>query len=53
MAAYDQESDSVLMLDISRYKYGPFWVKMDDLYASMQPHDRATDRPHGYLVVSS
>ncbi|MFN0064613.1 MAG: phytochelatin synthase family protein [Chlamydiales bacterium] len=52
VAAFDQESDSVLVIDVFRYKYPPFWVKVDDLHASMLPHDRETNQTRGYLIIS-
>ena len=29
LAAYNQETDSFLILDVSRYKYPPIWVKAE------------------------
>ena len=29
LAAYDEETDSFLVMDVARYKYPPFWVDAD------------------------
>ena len=36
IAAYDEASDSVLMLDVAKFKYPPAWIKLADLLQSMQ-----------------
>ena len=35
LAAYNQESDRFLILDVSRYKYPPVWVKAEELWQAM------------------
>lgn len=50
-AAYDKEDDSILVLDVARYKYQPFWVKVDDLLAAMNTSDTQSKRYRGYLIV--
>ena len=37
LAAYDTQSDSVLILDTARFKYPPHWVKLELLWAAMLP----------------
>lgn len=34
-------------------QYPSYWVSLDDLYASLQPIDRATGQPRGYSVLRS
>lgn len=51
-AAYDQASDSVLVLDVARYKYPPVWVPLDMLHAAMLRVDTASNRPRGLLVLT-
>eukprot|EP00536_Pseudo-nitzschia_multiseries_P000883 jgi/Psemu1/179689/e_gw1.11.279.1 len=52
LAAYDKESDSVLILDTARFKYGAHWVKLPLIYEAMKPIDEASGRPRGYTLLS-
>ncbi|GAX21495.1 glutathione gamma-glutamylcysteinyltransferase [Fistulifera solaris] len=52
VAAYDQVSDQVLILDVARFKYGAHWVPLPLLYEAMQPLDPDTSRSRGYLLLS-
>src|SRR5512145_1903518 len=40
LAAYDAESDRLLILDVSRYKYPPVWVAASDLFKAMDTVDK-------------
>ncbi len=51
LAAYDQESDSVLIMDTAAHKYPPTWVPVDLLYAAMNTKDSASDKMRGYVEV--
>ena len=51
VAAYHAHTDSVLILDVARYKYPPYWVSVTQLYHAMQPCDPATNQPRGWLLV--
>lgn len=50
IAAYDEESDSVLVLDAALQKYQWFWTPLKTLVAAMNTKDGESYR--GYLVVS-
>ena len=52
LAAYDAKSDRFLVLDTARYKYPPFWVKAQDLWAAMDTVDEAAKAKRGFLIVS-
>lgn len=52
LAAYDPESDSVLILDTARFKYGAHWVKLPLIYEAMKPIDPDTGRSRGYCLLS-
>mmetsp|Transcript_12199 Transcript_12199/g.15950 ORF Transcript_12199/g.15950 Transcript_12199/m.15950 type:complete len:140 (-) Transcript_12199:49-468(-) len=39
VAAYDQETDSFLILDVTRFKCPPFWISVELLYQFMLPVD--------------
>lgn len=49
IAAYDENSDSVLVLDVALHKGNWFWIKIQDLYSAMNTKDG--DKYRGYLIV--
>jgi glutathione gamma-glutamylcysteinyltransferase len=53
LAAYDEASDQVLILDTARFKYGAHWVPLQLLYQAMQPVDSDTGRSRGYLLLTA
>jgi hypothetical protein len=53
LAAYDADSDRFLVLDVSRYKYPPVWVKASELFAAMNTRDPVNQgRSRGYVVLT-
>ena len=52
IGAYDEASDSVLLLDTARFKYGPHWVKVDLLFDALVPLDPSTNKSRGFMVLS-
>jgi len=52
IAAYHEETDQVLVLDVARFKYAPYWVGVDDLFQSMQDPDSVTKKPRGWFLLS-
>ncbi|KAL7566870.1 hypothetical protein ACA910_021361 [Epithemia clementina (nom. ined.)] len=54
LAAYDPETDSVLILDVARFKYPPYWVSLPELYYAMaQPLDPVTQQSRGWFVLDA
>ena len=51
LAAWHAETDSVLVLDVARFKYPPHWVPVRDLWSAMLVPDTTTRQSRGYLVV--
>ena len=51
IAAYHPPTDSCLVLDVARFKYAPYWVDVKDLYDAMIPHDMATDKSRGWILM--
>jgi hypothetical protein len=41
-----------LILDVSRYKYPPVWVKAADLWKAMNTTDTSVNKTRGFVVVS-
>ena len=52
LAAYNQETDRFLILDVSRYKYPPIWVKAEELWQAMKTVDAASGKTRGFVMVS-
>jgi len=50
IAAYDQKSDYVLVLDVALHKNKWYWVKLKSLYKAMNTKDG--DSYRGYLIIS-
>lgn len=51
LAAYDEVSDSVLMLDVAKFKYPPAWIPLGELLAAMQTIDTESGRSRGLVVI--
>jgi hypothetical protein len=49
LAAYDEASDSFLILDVARYRYPPVWVTTTDLFNAM--NTSIGDVTRGYVVA--
>jgi glutathione gamma-glutamylcysteinyltransferase len=52
VAAYDRVSDSVLILDTARFKYGAHWVKLPLLYEATKSIDPDTGKSRGFTLLS-
>lgn len=50
LAAYDVNTDTFLLLDVSRFKYPPLWVEATPLFNAMQTQDRY-DQLRGFIVI--
>ncbi|MFT4718809.1 MAG: hypothetical protein ACI9IL_001150 [Rickettsiales bacterium] len=51
LVAYNQENDSVLMMDVAGHKNGWYWVKINDLLRAVNSKDGNNYR--GYLVIKN
>lgn len=52
VAAYNEESDRFLILDVARYKYPPVWVEAEDLWQAMATRDSTSSKTRGFVLVS-
>ena len=52
IAAYNEQMDRFLILDVSRYKYPPIWVKAADLWRAMATMDSVSGKTRGFVFVS-
>lgn len=53
IAAYNEQSDRFLILDVSRYKYPPVWVKAEDLWKATNTVDSVSKKTRGFVLISS
>jgi Phytochelatin synthase len=51
IAAYHEGEDRFLIMDVSRYKYPPVWVKAEGLWEAMKAVDSDSDKSRGYVIV--
>ena len=49
LVAYDQISDSILVLDVAGHHNSWYWIKLEDIYRAMNTKDG--DKYRGYLIV--
>lgn len=52
IAAYDEDTDRLLILDVARYKYPPVWVKTAELWQATRTLDRTSGKTRGFVLVS-
>jgi hypothetical protein len=52
IAAYHPEEDKVLVMDVARFKYMPYWVSVEKLHAAMLPVDLDSGTARGYMLVA-
>jgi glutathione gamma-glutamylcysteinyltransferase len=51
VAAYSKETDQVLILDVARFKYPPYWVSVELLYEALRPEDVVTNKSRGWFMM--
>ncbi|MDE2118630.1 MAG: phytochelatin synthase family protein [Betaproteobacteria bacterium] len=52
LAAFDAQSDRVLILDVAKYKYTPVWVGISTLRQAIATIDTASNKARGLVIVS-
>lgn len=53
IGGYHGASDSVLVLDVARFKYPPYWVGVSKLWDATLAVDEITGRSRGWLALSA
>ncbi|MDX2083059.1 MAG: phytochelatin synthase family protein [Rickettsiales bacterium] len=53
LAAYDEKSDSVLMLDVAAHRNPWIWINLSDIYHAMNTKNYAQTSYRGYLIVKT
>ena len=52
LAAYDAQTDRVLILDVAKYKYAPVWAGISTLRQAMATLDSTSNKARGLVIVS-
>ena len=52
IGGYHAPSDSALILDVARFKYPPYWVRVPQLWKASLVHDEVTGRARGWFTIS-
>ncbi len=52
LAAYDAQTDRVLILDVAKYMYAPAWVEVGTLQKAIATIDSTSNKPRGLVFVS-
>lgn len=52
LAAFDTQSDRVLILDVAKYKYPPVWVGISTLRQAIATIDTTSNKARGLVIVS-
>ena len=53
IAAYNEQSDRFLILDVARYRYDPLWVEAETLWKAMNTLDSTSGKSRGFVLVNS
>lgn len=53
IGGYHRQKDLVLILDVARFKYPPYWVPLTTLWEAMTEKDAVTGQSRGYFVIST
>jgi hypothetical protein len=53
VVAYDEKSDSILMLDVAAHRNPWIWINLSDVYHAMNTQNYAQTAYRGYLVVNT
>lgn len=51
IGGYHEEKNLVLVMDVARFKYPPFWVSLDVLWQAMQVFDANSNQSRGYFIL--
>ncbi len=52
LAAYDAQTDRVLILDVAKYMYEPAWVEIGTLQKALATTDTTSNKARGLVVVA-
>ncbi len=52
VAAYHEQSDQFLILDVARYRYSPVWVKAETLWEAINTVDSTSGKTRGFILIN-
>ena len=52
IGAYNREADMILVLDVARFKYPPYWVPVELMWKAMSTHDPDTLKSRGFFILT-
>lgn len=52
LAAYDAQTDRVLILDVAKYMYPPVWIEISTLQKAINTLDTTSNKARGLVIVS-
>ncbi|MGQ4649711.1 phytochelatin synthase family protein [Lyngbya aestuarii] len=52
VAAYNEQEDRFLILDVSRYKYPPVWVTAEELWQATATVDPVSGKTRGFVLLN-
>lgn len=50
LAGYNSKRDMVLILDVAKFKYDPYWCSLSLMYESLKPMDNVSNQSRGFIV---
>ena len=51
IGGYHEREDMVLILDVARFKYPPYWIPLPMAFEAMQGLDSTTEQPRGMTCM--
>jgi len=52
IGAYHEQSDMLLVMDVARFKYPPYWVPVSVMWEAMRTVDPETRRSRGFFLMA-
>lgn len=53
IAAYNEQSDRFLILDVARYRYEPLWVEAEALWKAINTLDSTSGKSRGFVLINA
>ena len=53
IAAYEEDTDMVLILEVARFKYPSHWLPLQAVYKAMEDIDPESKKSRGFVIMSS
>jgi hypothetical protein len=53
VGCYHEKSDTILIMDVARFKYPPYWVPVQSVWEAMRTIDPESRRSRGFFSISA